>query len=132
MVWMLFIEGSNFLCRKPFLPSGIIPNFCLSSQPSGIPQTFAWIAFRFSTYRGPLYLLCSLFFSLSFLSHFSTQNSCFLFFLFPFFFPFKYGSMRGFDCSNLPLSHLVNTNQSIIMTPSLQTKRWTMLSSLSS
>ena len=38
-----------------------IPNFCLGLRPSWIPLTFAWIAFRFSTHRGPLYRLWTYF-----------------------------------------------------------------------
>ena len=57
-------EGSKLLCRKSSSPSGIIPNFCLGSQPSEIPLIFAWVAFWFSTHRGTLYRLLFTFFSL--------------------------------------------------------------------
>ena len=61
-----------------------IPNFCLGPQPSGIPLTFAWIAFRFSTHWGSLYRLWTYFFfffnfSLVFFSFPSYLLSLFLF-----------------------------------------------------
>ena len=106
----------------------MIPNFCLGSQPSGIPLIFAWIAFRFSTHCGSLYRHYFSLFLLSLL--FPLKSHAFYLSLFSL--SFRYGYMRGFDCFNLPLSLLVNINQSIIMTTSLKTKRWTPLSSQSS
>ena len=91
-------------------------------QPRRIPLTFAWIAFRFSTHRGSLYLLCIYIYFLSFsllffISPFSTKHSCF-----PFFLSFRDGYMRGSNCFILPLSLLVNINLSIIVIVSPKNK----------
>ena len=82
----------------------------------------------FSVFNPSCLLISSLFFSLSFISHFSNQNSCSLSLSLSLSLSFRYGYMRGFDCFNLPLSLLVNINQCIIVTASLKTKRWTQLS----
>ena len=103
----------------------MIPNFCLGSQPSRIPLIFAWIAFQFSTHRVSLYRHYFSLFLLSLIFPLKTHALSLSLSLSPY---FRYGYMRGFDCLNLPLSLLVNINQSIIMTASLKTKRWTQLS----
>ena len=94
-------EGSKLLCRKSSSPSGIIPNFCLGSQPSEIPLIFAWVAFWFSTHRGTLYCLSSLFYFFTLMLSFFSP----LFFLLPplFFFSPSYGYGKGFGYFNLPL-----------------------------
>ena len=47
MVWMPFIGRKKLLYGKSSFSSGIIPNVCLSSQPSGIPLILHGLPFGF-------------------------------------------------------------------------------------
>jgi len=131
MAWMLFIEGKQISLQGVLSSFRHDPNFCLGSQPSGIPLIFAWIALWFSTHQGSLYRLCIHYFSL-FLLSLLFQHSCFPFLSFLLFFFFRYGCLKGFDYFDFHLSLLVYIYQSIIVTINSKTGRWILMSSLSS
>ena len=53
---LLLVSLASFLYHQVKVGESFlsIPNFCLGLRPSGIPLTFAWIAFRFSPHQGSL------------------------------------------------------------------------------
>ena len=48
-----FVRSPLLLCEKSSSSSGIIPNFCLGSQPSGIPLIFHGLPFSFQPIEAP-------------------------------------------------------------------------------
>ena len=95
---LLLVSLISFLYHQVKVSESFLSilNFCLGIWPSGIPLTFAWIAFRFSTHRDSLYRLWAyyLFFLLFSLSFFSFL-SCLLSFCPSF---SRHGHMKGSNC----------------------------------
>ena len=89
------MEGSKLLCRKSSSSSGIIPNFCLGSQPSKIPLILHGLPFGFQPIKAPYIVFHHYFFFYFFLLLFSCSPILFFF--------FKYGYKGGFGCFNLLL-----------------------------
>ena len=90
-------EGNKLHCRKSSSSSGIIPNFCLGSQPSGIPLILHRLPFCFQSIKVP-YIVFHIFFFFSLT--FSTPFFHFYFLFFSVsFFPF-------FSSPSLPSSFL--------------------------
>ena len=73
-----------------------IPNFCLDLQPSGIPLTFAWISFWFSTHQVSLYRLWTHFLFLFFFLSFFFFLTSSLLLSFPFFQIWPYETLQLF------------------------------------
>ena len=66
MVWMPFIGKKKLLYRKSSSSSGTIPNFCLNSQPSGIPLILHGLSFGFQPIEA-LYIVFRYYFHFCFL-----------------------------------------------------------------
>ena len=66
MVWMPFIARKKLLYGKSSSSSGTIPNFCLSSQPSGIPLILHGLPFGFQPIEA-LYIVFHYYFHFCFL-----------------------------------------------------------------
>ena len=66
MVWMPFIARKKLLYGKSSSSSGTIPNFCLSSQPSGIPLILHGLPFGFQPIEA-LYIIFHYYFHFCFL-----------------------------------------------------------------
>ena len=111
-------EGSKFLCRKSSSSLGMIPNFCLGSQPSRIPLILHGLPYGFQPIEAP-YIVFHLFF-------FFYSCSPLFFFLFFLFFSFvfsllsssffRYGYKRDFSCFILLLCPSVPTILGILGT----------------
>ena len=93
-------EARFFAGSSSFL--GIIPNFFLGSQPSGIPLILHALPFCFQPIEAP-YIVFYYYFFTHDLSLFLFCFSLFFFFVLSllFFLFFKYGYKRGFSCFNL-------------------------------
>ena len=94
MVWMSF-KGSKLLCRKSSFSSSIIPNFCLGSQPSGIPLILHGLPFGFQLIEAPYIVFHHCLFIF-----FSLMLSTIYIYIYISFFS-RYGYKRGLDCFNL-------------------------------
>ena len=88
-----FVRSPPLLCEKSSSSSGIIPNFCLGSQPSGIPLILHGLPFSFQPIEAPYiifhYYYYYFFFSLMLFTSFFllfvfllTNNLLFHFFFF--------------------------------------------------
>ena len=80
-------EGSKLLCRKSSSSSGIIPNFCLGSQPSGIPLILHGLSFGFQPTEAPYIVFHYFYFFLTHALHFFLFFFSFLPFFFLYFLP---------------------------------------------
>ena len=113
------MKSSSFL--------GIILNFCLGSQPSGIPLVLHGLPFGFQSIEAP-YIAFHYYF------HFFFSLMLSLPFFFLFFFPDiyiyiyipRYGYKRGFGCFNLLLYPLTRTSLRILGTTSFIKMTWAL------
>ena len=117
-----FFVRSPLLCEKSFSSSGIIPNFCLGSQPSEIPLTLQ--PFNFQLIEAPYIVFhYHLFFS---------THALFFFLCFPslslslFFFFSKYSYKKGFSCFNLLLYPPAHTSLGILGTAGFIRMTWAL------
>ena len=100
-------EGNKLHCRKSSSSSGIIPSFCLCSQPSRIPLILHGLPWGFQPIEAP-YITFHLCLFIYFF-HLCSPLFFFLPLFSPFFFPYRFGYKKGFCCFILLLCPSIPT-----------------------